>query len=136
MSGLRRSSRHEKRRVYADPGSSDNETTAEKQRKKPQRQAKRAKTEAYDELQEESDASEESVAEVKSTMKAPKRAPVPQTSGKTDPKWKRVRGKRGMLQEVVDFPLDILYEVLSKTIQSISLLVIDFHLDFCIPRTE
>ena len=49
--------------------------------------------------------------EAKPVRKTKKKVPPP-PSEKTviDPKWKHTRGKRGLLKEVVDFPIDILYE--------------------------
>jgi len=116
----RKSTRNATKRTYAevDSSASDDNSTAPSTKPK----AKRAKKNADDHDASAADSGEEEMGTTKRVPK--KRGPrklkstkqvAPATTadknGAPDPKWKSIRGKRGLLQEVVDFPLDILFEV-------------------------
>jgi len=57
-----------------------------------------------------------------------------------DPKWKHTRGKRGLLQEVADFPLDVLYEVIvlfyAMDVQGVWLTLFFVLVDFLAPSSK
>jgi hypothetical protein len=54
---------------------------------------------------------ESSPAPAKKPAKIRKLREVPQASASIQAQFKKLRGKRGLLKDVVDMPMDVLYEV-------------------------
>ena len=117
----RKSTRNASKRTYAEVDSSSGDENTIAPSTKPKAK-KRAKKNVDD---QDASTAENGEDDIEPARRAPKKkaprkvkstkqvAPATMTNktGAPDPKWKSTRGKRGLLQEVVDFPLDILYEV-------------------------
>jgi len=120
MVSTRSTNRGGSRRVYAEVASDNGEGSQDEvlpqirpeRSEKPKR--KRQKSAAVGEFvggDEETDDAAESVPKAKSTRKGTKKAAAAAGNKNAELKRRNARSKKGLLQEVVNFPLDILYEV-------------------------
>ena len=116
-----RSSRTTTKRNYTDldASSSDETSTLPSIKPKATKRARKTADEGdtyalndHDEgIRDVEVASNKKVSRKPKTKKQVAPAATINKSGPVDPKWKNTRGKRGLLQAVAEFPLDLLYEV-------------------------